>query len=238
MRTDTASNIINDALMEVGMRQAALGNPYTSNDALAVLARTLLKALGRELASKHQWTHLQKMRTFSTVNGTDNYALPLDFIGMLHSTQWNRSTGIQLNGPRSPEGWQVLTSSLNGVGAPDFIFRVFGNRLYLHETPTGAETIAFEYQSSWWVQPDDQSAPTSETPTLPDDVLWFDSRLLVSGLKVKVLEQKGLASAAARNEFDAAYAEATGSDGAHGVLSLVPTMVRRHSDFPLTGWGQ
>lgn len=238
MRTETAINVINDTLFELGLITAALANPYTSTNALAILSRYLLKALGQELVRKRQWTHLQKTHIFNTANGVGDYALPTDFIGMVHSTEWNRTTGIPLSGPAGPRGWQVLKSSTSGTGTPDYTYRVYANRLYLHETPTATETLVYEYQSAFWVLPSGQTVPTTEEPSASTDTLWFDKRLLVSGLKAKLLEQKGMDSSAARNEFEAALAEAAGDDGAHPVLSLsVPRATQRHPDFPLTGWG-
>jgi hypothetical protein len=237
MRTDTSLNIINDSLFELGMISTAFANPYTSTDANAIVSRYLLKALGQELVRKRPWSHLQKTHTFSTVNGTESYALPADFIGMVPSTEWNRTTGIRLSGPTGPRGWQVLKSSLNGAGTPDYMYRVYGNKLYLYETPTTAETIAFEYQSAYWVVPSGETTPTLEAPTAITDTLWFDKRLLVAGLKMRVLMQKGFDASAAQNDFEVAMAEASGNDGAHPVLSLTPGTRRRHADFPPTGWG-
>lgn len=236
MRTDTAANVVNAALLELALATASVADVYASTDATVVQMRALLTALGQELAQLRPWTHLQTEYTFSTVNGTGDYALPSGYVGMVPQTHWNRSTDLELAGPASPQTWQLLQSSTGVVGV-NYYFRVLGNRLYLDPTPTTAETLAYEYVSAYWVQPSGETAPTSETPTANTDTLWFDRRLLVAGLKLAMLEAKGFESTAARNAYEAALSAAMGNDGAHPVLSLAPGLARHGPGLPETNWG-
>lgn len=237
MRLDTASNIINDALLELGLIDSALADPYTSTDKNAVLMRALLKALGRELVREHAWTHLQKTHTFNTVNGTDNYALPTDFCSWVPSTEWNRTTDMPLTGAMGPEGWQTLQASSVATTA-SYYFRTYGNKLYLYPTPTAAESVAYEYQGAYWVQPSGQTVPTTETPTASTDTLWFDGYLLTRGLKWKFREEKRLDAGAEWNAYQKALGEAKGNDGAHSVIDLsAGARGERLPRLPETGWG-
>lgn len=238
MRLDTASTVLNDALLELGLVAAELADPYASTDQNVVSLRAHLKALGRELLRKRAWSHLQKEHTFSTEAATASYALPADFSSMQPSTEWNRSTALPLGGPVGAQEWQLLKSS-DTVSPINYFFRVLGNRLHLHPTPTAVETLAFEYVSAYWVQPSGESEPTTETPAASTDTLWFDGHLLSRGLKVRFLEAKGFDSSAARNEYEAALAEASGGDGAHAVLDLASgsSRYRPVPRLPETSWG-
>lgn len=236
MRLDTAINVINDALFEAGLINSAVSNPYTSTDANVVSMRYLLKALGEELVRLRPWSHLEKTYTFSTVNGTGDYALPTDFMSMSASTQWNRSTTLPLAGPLSGVGWQVLKSG-NVLNPTSYYFRVYGNRLYLHPVPSAAETIAYEYSSAYWVQPTGQTAPTAEAPSASTDTLWFDRHLLIRGLKLKWHELKGMSTEVSRVDYERALAAAMGNDGARQELHLAPQVTRRMPRLPDTNWG-
>lgn len=236
MRLDTALNVINDALLEAGVVGATIANPYTSTQANVVSMRYLLKALGEELVRLRPWSHLEKTYTFSTVNGTGDYALPTDFMSMSASTHWNRSTTVPLAGPLGGPGWQVLKSA-SVINPTSYYFRVYGNRLYLHPVPTAAETIAYEYSSAYWVQPTGQTTPTAEAPSASTDTLWFDRHLLVRGLKLKWHELKGMSTEASRADYEQSLATAMGNDGARPELQLAPQPTRRMPRLPDTDWG-
>jgi hypothetical protein len=236
MRLDTALNVINDALFEMGLIGTAFANPFMSTDANAVSMRYLLKALGEELVRLRPWSHLEKTYTFSTVNGTGDYALPTDFMSMSASTHWNRSTTVPLAGPLSGPGWQVLKSA-SVLNPTSYFFRVYGNRLYLHPVPSSAETIAYEYSSAYWVQPSGQSTPTAEAPSANADTLWFDRHLLIRGLKLKWHELKGFSTDVSRVDYERALSATMGGDGARPELHLAQQATRRTPRLPDTNWG-
>jgi len=236
VRLDTAINVINDALFEAGLISTAVASPFTSTEQNVVSMRYLLKALGEELVRLRPWSHLEKTHTFSTVNGTGDYALPTDFMAMSQSTHWNRNTTTPLAGPLGGPGWQVLKSA-SVLNPTSYFFRVYGNRLYLHPVPSAAETIAYEYSSAYWVQPTGQNVPTTEAPTASTDTLWFDRHLLVRGLRVKWDELKGMSTAVSREDYEKALSMAMGNDGARPVLHLAPQTTRRMPRLPDTDWG-
>lgn len=236
MRTDTVSNVINKVLLELALADSSVSDVYASTDAVVVHLRALLEALGQELAQMRPWTHLQQEETVTTVVGTQSYALPADYVAMLPQTAWNRSTDLEMAGPATPQVWQLLRST-DTISSTNYFFRVQGNRLYLDPTPTAVETLAYEYVSAYWVQPSGETAPTSETPSANTDVLWFDRRLLVSGLKLRWLEAKGFDTSAAQRAFDGVLSAAMGNDGAHPVLHLAPSVRRHGPSLPETNWG-
>jgi hypothetical protein len=238
-RFDTTSNVINDALIELGAVSAEVADVYGSSEVDVVQMRAFLKALGRDLARAHQWADLQKTHTFTTVDGTASYDLPDDFYKPLPATTWNRTTEEKLLGPTAAQGWQVLksTSAVNGI---TYWFRRIGNKIHLHPTPTAAETIAFEYQSLYWVQPNGEDEPTTETPSANDDTLWFDARLLVAGLKLKWRTAKRMDTAAEENDYSLALAVALGGDSGSPDLSMTGksgVQLLTEANLPDTGYG-
>lgn len=236
MRTATANEVVNAAAQELGLLTSTVADVYASTDAVVVRLRALLEGMGQDLVRMRPWTHLQKEATVTTVNGTASYSLPADYSSMVPLTHWNRSADLPLAGPVGPQGWQLLVSS-DTVSSVTYFFRVQANRLYLNPTPTAADTLAYEYVSAYWVQPSGETTPTAETPTASTDTIWFDKRLLVSGLKLAWLESNGFESTAARNAYEAALSAVSGGDGAQPALSLAPVGRRHGPSLPETNWG-
>jgi hypothetical protein len=239
---DTAHNVINDTAFQLGLIVSAVADPYTSTEPNVILLRALLKDLGRNLLREHGWTHLQKVHTFDTEAATAAYDLPEDSARTISGTYWNRGQLLPMGGPLSPQEWQALKSGL-GVTAFQYYFRVYGDLMYLHPTPSSVVTIAYEYQSTWWVQGEnDPDAPSKANPTDKDDTLWFDPRLLTTGLKLAFLTQKGMDTSAAANAYERALAHALGMDGASPTLSISGGGVRPFRpidglNLPDTGFG-
>lgn len=234
---DTAKNVINDAALELGLITSAVSDPYASSvNAVSRLA-AYLKALGRDLARSYNWPQLHALHQFDTEDGTASYDLPSNFGRMVDQTQWDRTEQMPLPGPASPQQWQVLKSSSIG-GTIHTLFRLFENKVYLHPTPTGVATMAFEYVSSCWVATGTDT-PSLDAPTDKDHVLWFDPRLLVCGLKLRWLRGAGFDTTTAQQDYDEALALAKGADPGP-VLSL---NARTHSPLlgnptiPETGFG-
>lgn len=242
MAWESAASIINDVLLELALVGAEVANPYTSTDSTIVQMRRMLKTAGRYLARQHGWSHLRKTYTLATVAGQAAYPFPADFLRLVDQTQWNRTEQMPLAGPVSPQGWQLLKGVLS-TGVVNYYHRVSGNALELHPTPTGVGTVAYEYQSSAWVQPVAATTPTLDTPSSSTDLLWFDSHLLSRLLKLRWLEARGFPTTAALSDYQEAFNAATSADGAAPVLRLdvQPLSLWRPLDganVPFTGFGE
>lgn len=148
----TAGTIINEAAVEVGL--AAVSDPYAETDQNFVQLRGLFKSLGQDIWRLKQWTQLQQVYTFSSVQGQGRYSLPLDFGLMIDQSGWNRSNSLPMGGPLSPQEWEYLKGRLVGV-VFTVLFRPMNQQLWLFpdiDTP-GGYAIAFEYISRFWVVP-------------------------------------------------------------------------------------
>lgn len=236
---DTAVNIINDAAVELGLYSTDIADPFASTDPSVVLLIRLLKGLGQDLARDFAWTQLQAEATIATVDGQDSYALPDDFGRVIDQTQWNRSQQMPLAGPASPQEWQLL-KAVDAAGAVFKIFRTKNDRVYVTPTPTSTETLKYEYVRRWWVMPDAQTEPLRDTLEESADVLWFDRRLLVAGLKLRFREARGFDTTAEERRYAEALSRAKGGDGAAPVLSItggggLPLLSGRN--VPETGFG-
>lgn len=240
MGFETAGQIVSDVAVEVGLLDPGASAVFTSTDANIVQMRRLLKIVGRELQREFAWSALQKTHSFTTSAGVDAYALPSDFGRMADQTQWNRTEQRPLVGPLSAQGWQVLKSGVVD-GAVDFYFRVYGGDVVLHPVPTGAESIAYEYLSSWWTCGDSSETPTKEAPTAYTDVVLFDPHLFTRRLKLAFLEAKGFDTTAAMRDYERALVVAQGGDGAAPILSLnanaSPSLLLNKANIPDTGFG-
>lgn len=243
MAFDSSTNIINDAAIQLGLWSEPVESPYTSADLLVTQMRALLKSAGRDLVRRYQWTHLLKQHTFTTVNGTETYALPEDFNRVLNQTEWNRTTRLPLGGPLTPQGWQFL-KALQTVGTVQFFYRIEGNTIRMNPTPTGVATVALEYVSDYWVGAAGGTTGVSNAPENSDDTILLDSQMMVHRMRRDFLRAKGMDSGAATADYEDALALAMGNDGAAAVLSLTRQPLalfqplNTNANLPPTGYGQ
>ena len=232
MAFDTAGNIVNDAAVEVGL--SAVSDPYASTDANFIQLCRLLRTCGRELRHMRNWTHLRKEHTFTTVTGTDSYALPADFLGIYDQTWWNRTNRLPVGGPLSAQEWQYLKARLVGV-VFTVLFRPMNQQIVIYpdgtQTP-GGYTIAYEYSSSYWVSV--TATPTvlsTDAPSVSTDKLWFDPTLLMRFLKVSFLKAKGFDTTAAQDEFDKTFERVMAADAPSPILSLNGALRNQEFDW-------
>jgi hypothetical protein len=236
----TVATIISDAAIELGLISADITDPFASTDPNIIQLLRFLKSGGREIARAREWTFLVREYTFSTVSGTANYALPSDFRNLIAQSGWNRTTVWPLGGPVSSQDWQYRKAS-PVVGDISYAVRLWASQMYLNPTPTSTQTIAFEYLSTYWVEPSGQTSPTSETPTVATDTICFDPNLIVRKLKLDFLKAKGLDTTTVQMDFDASLDSAKGEDADGPILCLGgyvdPLHLLSGDNFPQTGYG-
>ena len=179
----------------------------------ATLLRRLVNVECNALARRKDWSFLQEEHTFSTVNGTAAYSLPSDFLRLIMETAWNRTEYWRVRGATSPQQWQLYKSGLVTPTVRDR-FRIKStsgtNEFYIDPTPTGAETLVFEYVSKNWGR--SGGDPVSSVSANGDTVL-FDEYLVERGVTWRWLSQKGFPYAEERAQYDEVYAQVAGMDG-------------------------
>jgi len=240
---DTAGNIVNDAAVEVGLER--LTDPFGSYDANYVQLVRLLKSCGRELVQARNWTYLRKEHTFTTVQGTSAYDLPVDFLRMYDQSGWNRTNRLPLGGPLSPQEWQYLKARLVGV-VFTVLFRPMNRQIHLYpdtNTP-GGYVIAFEYGSSYWLSsPATPTVLSLDAPADGSSIVWFDPLLMVRSLKLAFLKAKGFDTTAAEQDYATTLSAVMGMDAPSKVLSLnrvnmdPSAVLLGGQSVPITGFG-
>lgn len=241
MAWDSAANIISDAAVELGLLATDIAEPFDSTDPnIAQLCR-LLKSVGQDMVRDFPWSHLQKTNVFTTSIGVEQYQAPGDFARLVDQTAWNRTWVMPLLGPLNAQSWQYL-KAWNVAGIAYRYFRVQGDIVLLHNAPSSAEVLAYEYISSYWVQHLDDVEPTSEYPTSGEDTLHFDRRLLVCALKLRWKRAKGFDSTAEQEDYERALTRAQGGDGGAPILTVGgyrcgPERLIDACSIPDTGYG-
>lgn len=178
----TAKTVLQKAAMQLGLAQSIdIGDPYISTDINILQLLSMLETVGRDLVSRHRWSHLRKERIFSTArpkwNASTNssigsmaysavgggHSLPPDFYDMTDDSMWNRSNRLP-SSPVSAQEWQGLKSRLTGVVFNAFYRPMQGMLFTFPDNPgksalvnsaTGGlgagQVLSYEYQSLWWV---------------------------------------------------------------------------------------
>lgn len=242
---DTVATIVSDAAVELGLVAADVADPYGSPDQNILLLCRLLKSLGRDLLREYDWGHLRLTYSIPTVNGTQSYAGPADFVSFVDGTAWNPVQHRRVL-TATPQQWETLVSSgitnsveqfirVAGGATNSFFFEVF-------PTPSAAENITFEYMSNLWVRAaadGDGDDNSKSVPTLASDILCLDALLLMRGLKVAFLRAKGMDSTAAQQDYEYTLQLAKDADGEAPTLGLPGHGIARLLDprLPVTGWG-
>jgi hypothetical protein len=244
---DTAGNVVNQALVEVGLDNVA--DPFTDTDSNVKQMCWLLKSLGKKLIHSRMgapWSYLRREHLFTTVAGQSQYCLPLDYHSMIDQTWWNRTNRLPMGGPVSAQEWQYLKGRLVGI-VFNVLFRPMERSLVLYPTGTAAPggfEIVFEYCSSWWVST--AAAPNtlaSDAPTASTDYVWFDPLLLVAGLKLDFLKAKGFDTTSTQQDFNMILEAAKGADAPSPILNatrrwnpIIDPLIGGQS-VPVTGFG-
>lgn len=155
--------IIQNASLEVGLQSPTSVIGSTDETTRQLLA--LLKRAVRDCMTRAQWPKLNREYTFTLVAGQENYAFPADYDRAVFRTNWNRARRWELIGPISPQEWQFRKSGIVST-TPRQYFRVKGwesKQFYIFPTPDASvagQTIAFEYQSTSAMVPQQWTAST------------------------------------------------------------------------------
>lgn len=168
-----------------------------------------------------RWNEQRVETAFTTILQEDQGAvsdLAPGFDHFIDGTFFNRTKGVQMNGPLNPQEWQNL-KSLTAASLVD-TFTIRGGKFLLAEPVTFGETIAFEYVTTFLIKGNDGTM--KETFTKDDDTFILPNRLLMAGLRWKWKAEKGLDYAEEFTSYEAFKANALGRNGANKVISMDP----------------
>ena len=222
---DTAGTIINRAALQVGIGAGLLStmpDPFAqaATDGNYAMLVELLNTLGDDLNNKHDWTQFVKECTITTAGNATSYALPADFHEMMDQTGWNRSMRLPIVGPLTGQEAQYLKARLGNV-IINLAFRIEGNLMVFPIAPANGQTVVFEYISAYWVQTAASSTgPDAGAATSATDTVLYDPDLMVAGLKLAFLENKGFDTVQAEKRFASKLEHCIGKNTGARILSM------------------
>jgi hypothetical protein len=191
------------AMMEQAADELGLPRPasVTTTDPQTRQLLAAFNSNGRALAREFAWSGLQTLHTFTTVSGTDTYALPSDYARMIPDTNWDQTNDWRMFGPDTPQMDRWRRESGVAEASVRRIFRLVGNNIKIFPVPaTTGDTLVFEYISKNWMR---ISGSTPGAAFVTDsDTSIFDPDLVVKGAKWRYMAAKGMYADAMRDEFE------------------------------------
>lgn len=218
---------------------------FSSSDAAVARLVRLSNVVGRHMVKEGglygSFTGLQRLHSFSTVDGTAEYALPSDFDRMVPWTAWNRSNTESLFGAISAQEWEEIKSGVAGSDSFHQRFRIVRSTtstsrvVTIDPTPSSAQTLVYWYVSSNWCQ---SSGGTAQSEWAADtDTFLLDRDLMASGLIYRWKESIGDDFSVAYNEHREIVDRELAQQRPARALSLVPVRHRiLAANTPQTGF--
>jgi len=215
----TLLNICQDILKETkssSIPSIIIGN----NEDVAVQIFQAVKTSITDLARNYQWQELQKEYTFSSVISQAGYNLPSDFDRLIDNTFWNASQNWAMIGGLTPESWRVLKNSLITQAETVEYYRIRGNQIIIHRTPSVVENYVFEYISKNIVK---SASDVEQTGFLADtDITVIDEYLVRLDTTWRWLKNNGRSYAEEKNIAEKAIAERIKANGSRGTITAKP----------------
>ena len=191
-----------------------------NNEDVAVQIFQAVKTSITDLARNYQWQELQKEYTFSSVVNQAGYNLPSDFDRLIDNTFWNASQNWAMIGGLTPESWRVLKNSLITQAETVEYYRIRGNQIIIHRTPSVVENYVFEYISKNIVK---SASDVEQTGFLADtDITVIDEYLVRLDTTWRWLKNNGRSYAEEKNIAEKAIAERIKANGSRGTITAKP----------------
>ena len=191
-----------------------------NNEDVAVQIFQAIKTSVTDLSRNYQWQELQKEHSFVSVIGQAGYNLPSDFDRIIDNTFWNASQNWSMIGGLTAESWRVLKNSLVTQAETVEYYRIRGNQIVIHRTPSVAENYVYEYISKNIVK---SSSNVEQTVFLADsDIPVIDEYLVRLDSTWRWLKNNGRAYAEEKNIAEKAIAERIKANGSRGTITAKP----------------
>lgn len=240
----TAGPIIARAAVQCGilsLSQSSIASydPWTSTDANVVLLIDLLRTVGTRIAKRVSAGRIREA-TITTAASATSYAVETDYDRMVDGTAWDRSGTRRLYGPVTPQFDAWFKAWNGGTGA--FIpFRLQDRKVEFPIAPADGLTLKYQYVSAYWAQASGSPSPDKAYPTVRTDAVCFDDELVILGLRLAWLEQKGFDTEVVAKRFADALDQAVGVTAGGATLSLNGAGFEERlvdgRNLPVAGWG-
>lgn len=168
----------------------------------------------------------------------NQYDLPADFDSYIDDTAWDRTSHWPLMGPQSAQDWAQIKGGLIATG-PRMRYRFNDGQFLLNPNPANNFMISLEYVSNGWVR---NGSGVMQTAFSSDgDTCIFDDQLMITGLKMKWLQAKGLEWGYVADEFARRLNILQAKDKGSPVLSIsreAPNILLGPWNIPDGNWGR
>lgn len=231
----TVQSIVDSALAELGLPSATVGS--SNQGQLVAQAVAILQSLGRDAVNVHDWQFLMKTANYTGNGVLSSFDMPADFGRQVNQTQWALNNKRPMIGPLSPQQWGWTQYGIVSVGVY-FRYRILQDDFTIFPVPGAGEQFAFYYISKNWAV--DASGTPKATITAPDDVILFDDRLMISGLKLRLWAIKGFDTSVLVAEYNYVLQSQMGQDQGAPVIQLSGTDGFHYidtSNVPDGSWG-
>jgi hypothetical protein len=227
--------IIDSALAELGVQSGIVGVANQEQNVTQALA--LLQSLGRDSVNVHDWQFLMKTAAYTGDGVETAFDMPSDFGRIVNQTEWALNNKRPMIGPLSPQQWGWTQYGIVSVGVY-FRYRILDDDFTIFPVPGVGELFAFYYISKNWLV--DSSNEPKNVITSGTDIVLFDDRLMISGLKMRFWGAKGYDTTALANEFNYQLQAQKGQDQGAPVIQLSGTDGFHYidaSNVPDGSWG-
>lgn len=218
----TGLAIVQDACAQLALPVpiAAASNPadVTARQMLAMLnyaGRRLIKPI-----QTYRWSMLAKTWELTTIPGQTVYDLPPDWDSFEDLTGWNFSSRLPMLGPATDPQWQTLKARNLGTSTISVIYRVRGGKFEIYDSSSDPQDLRIDYTSRAWVRSGADPLIFRDSVIADDDVVLFDSDMVVAALKLRFLTAKGFDNTSALADYQVAIEAAICADTDAPVLTF------------------
>jgi hypothetical protein len=215
----TLLTICQDAAKLIGIPSPNAVTSSTDTSVIQLLSCT--NEEGKSLVQAYPWNVIVKEGSFTTAAAESQGAMTTiatDFGRFSNNTMWNRTTNRKYYGPITDSEWQRLKATVS-EGVTNY-FRIRGNLLIVHPTPTASQSVFFEYVSKNWVDTSGGSTANAAKFTGDSQTTVLVEDLIILGVVWRFLKIKGLPYDQQYLEYQTRLADYQMQDGAKPILRM------------------
>ena len=208
---------VQDACTQLNLQKPT--GVYDTLDQNAIFMGSAINLIGPMLQDSFAWQQFRFKFDCIGDNLRAAYDLPAGFSRFIDNTGWsnaNRRPVIIINA----QNWAASKSWVSNGFFINPACRIFNDQLVFFTPPAVGETISFEYISRNWVIDADNITLLKNRCSKNGDTPMHDDRLIMLGLKVKWLENKGMNTSGPQQDFNERFSELTARNQMAQVLSL------------------
>ncbi len=169
----------------------------------------LMELLLDDLEQKGWYQQVVREGTFTSVatesQGSIHTHAPYGFVQFIPDTFFDRTTNLKVDTGYRPDEWQAMKAG-PGVAGPFYRARLRNDILYLSPTPPAGDTMAFEYQSRYFLQTSVGDSTPLGSWTSDDNALIAPDSLGKAWLRFRWKREKGLDYAEDQADYETAFA--------------------------------